>query len=602
MPIRSKTFWIAYAILGVGILLSYASFLSVRQNIRNEAQLRLERQASDAHHKIEARIRSYIDIMYGLGALFRTSASINRAQFHRFVTGLDLPSRFPGFQSINYAEQVTHKDKARFVSSVRGDTSLDSRGYPQFQIKPPGERPEYHVLSFMEPMEGNEASFGLDLMGYQKERATAVQQMRDSGRLFSSGRLVIINAPKQQMVGLAMRLPVYRGDAAIETIEDRRATFVGSLGAGFLVKELLSNVLVPASYEYLRFRIYDAGPAAQYAPGQRYDKPDRLLFDSKDLPETPDESRDPDDVDFVTKLPLEMAGRMLETHFSAARSTVVTSRDAAIPYIVLAGGILTSLLLFGIAYSLATSRSRAIKLAERITHDLRASEKAQRSYAQRLKALSRRLVEVQEAERRTLAGELHDRIGQSLTAIGLNLSILRNSATQEQDPAIAERLEDSTGLVHETIGAMRNLMGELRPQGLDDYGLAAPLRALAAEFAKRTGIPATVHETAGEWRVGHTVELAMYRIAQETLNNVAKYAGARHVSIELGKAGNTVTLRIKDDGIGFDAAQQERRESSSGYGLQIMRERAEAVGASLRVESGQGLGTVIIVEYSPEQN
>ncbi|MBM3347138.1 MAG: hypothetical protein FJY55_11680, partial [Betaproteobacteria bacterium] len=321
---RSSTFWIAYAVLAVGILLSYAAFLNIQQNVQNEAQLRLERQASDAHHKIEARIRSYIDIIYGLGALFRTSESITRAQFHRFVTGLDLPRRFPGFQSINYAEQVTHKDRASFVNRVRKDGSLVSRGYPQFEIKPPGDRPEYHVLSFMEPMEGNEASFGLDLLGYQKERAAAVQQMRDSGRLFSSGRLVVLNAPKQRIVALAMRLPVYRSDSPVDSEAERRAAFVGSLGAGFLVKELLSNVLAPDTYEYLRFRIYDAGPAAQYRAGQAYNRADRLLFDSKDLPETPDHPRDSDDADFVATLPLEMAGRTLETQFVATRNSVIS--------------------------------------------------------------------------------------------------------------------------------------------------------------------------------------------------------------------------------------------------------------------------------------
>ncbi|MBM3345921.1 MAG: hypothetical protein FJY55_05410 [Betaproteobacteria bacterium] len=148
---------------------------------------------------------------------------------------------------------------------------------------------------------------------------------------------------------------------------------------------------------------------------------------------------------------------------------------------------------------------------------------------------------------------------------------------------------------------MRNLMGELRPQGLDDYGLAAPLRALAAEFSKRTGIPTTVSASADELHFDHAAELAMYRITQETLNNITKYAGARSVGIELGKSGNTVTLSIEDDGIGFDALQLERQESSAGYGLQIMRERAEAVGASLRVETGPGLGTAVIVEYSTVQ-
>src|SRR5260221_14354269 len=125
MRLTRGIFWVSFVILGVGIGISLASYWLVHNSIRNEAQLKFERQASDAHNKIEARIRAYIDIMYGLGAFFRTSDFINRAQFRSYVTGLDLPHRFPGFKAINYAEQVLEENKAHFVQRVRKDTSLD---------------------------------------------------------------------------------------------------------------------------------------------------------------------------------------------------------------------------------------------------------------------------------------------------------------------------------------------------------------------------------------------------------------------------------------------------------------------------------------------
>ena len=300
----------------------------------------------------------------------------------------------------------------------------------------------------------------------------------------------------------------------------------------------------------------------------------------------------------MTKLPLEMAGRVLETYFTAPRSAVINQRDTLSPFIVLVGGILTSLLLFGIAYSLATARSRAVKLADQMTHDLRQSEKELRSYAERLKAVSRRLVEVQEAERRTLASELHDRIGQNLTALGLNLGALRSAVSSGQESTVQDRIADSSQLLHDTIESMRNLMSELRPQGLDDYGLVAPLRVLAAEYSGRSNSPAAVHDKTHSRRLPRQVEMILFRIAQEALNNVAKYAKASQVDITLSDNGESAVLSIKDDGIGFHVGQQERRESPGGYGLQIMRERAEAVGADLRVESGPGMGTNVIVTYA----
>jgi signal transduction histidine kinase/sensor domain CHASE-containing protein len=599
----STTFPAAWLVLVIGVTLSITAFLVVEKNIRNEAQLRFERQASDAHHTIQARIRSYVDIMYGLGALFRTSDTVTRAQFHRFVAGLDLSRRFPGFQSINYAVQVSDKDREKFEASVRKDTSLDPKGYPGFRIQPQGARPAYHVISFIEPMTSNQSSFGLDLLAFQKERAAAIEHMRDSGQLFSSGRLIVFKAPKP-IIALAMRLPVYRGDGPLDSVEQRRNAFAGSLGSGFLVKELLSDVLEPGSFDFIRFRIYDAGPAGEYNPARNHDRPDRLLFDSKEPPPAPASSASSEPAtlatngDFIAKLPLEMAGRVLETYYTAPRSAVINQRDSVSPYIVLVGGILTSLLLFGIAYSLATSRSRAEKLADRMTQDLRQREQDLRNYAERLKAVSRRLVEVQEAERRTLAGEMHDRIGQNLTALGLNLGALRSAVATGQESAVKGRIADSSQLLHDTIESMRNLMSELRPQGLDDYGLVAPLRVLAAEYSGRSNSPAIVHDKSRSQRLPKQVEMILFRIAQEALNNAAKYAKATQVDITLTDDGETAVLSVKDDGIGFHVGQQERRESPGGYGLQIMRERAEAVGADIRIESGPGMGTTVIVTYT----
>src|SRR5690348_7775357 len=151
-----------YVVLAVGVVLSIVLHFVIKDNIRGEAQLRFERQASDAQHVITARIHSYADVMYGLRAMF-SATPVSRAQFHRYVTGLDLAHRYPGFWGFNYAERVSQQDKAKFEESVRKDTSLDPRGYPNFAITPPGNRPEYYVLTYLEPIAGNERLFGLDI-------------------------------------------------------------------------------------------------------------------------------------------------------------------------------------------------------------------------------------------------------------------------------------------------------------------------------------------------------------------------------------------------------------------------------------------------------
>src|SRR6266581_5793721 len=156
---RGKAFF-PFLVLGIGIALSILLHFVIKDNVKGEAKLRCERQASDAQHNIAARVRSYFDVMYGLGALYSTSNSISRSEFHRYVSGLDLPHRYPGFQIINYAEYVPAESKPKFEERVRRDTSLDPRGYPNFAIKPAGARSAYYVLTYLEPMAGNEGVFG----------------------------------------------------------------------------------------------------------------------------------------------------------------------------------------------------------------------------------------------------------------------------------------------------------------------------------------------------------------------------------------------------------------------------------------------------------
>jgi signal transduction histidine kinase len=259
--------------------------------------------------------------------------------------------------------------------------------------------------------------------------------------------------------------------------------------------------------------------------------------------------------------------------------------------------MLISLLLFGIAHSLASSRSLAVELADEITKDLQKSEAALRNYAERLKAVSRRLFEVQETERRLLATELHDRVGQNLSALGMNLSIISARTNHEEDNDLASRIRDSTSLIEETADAMRNVMGELRPQAIDEYGLAAPLRSLASGFTARTGIRVSVKSSDTNMRLPRSVELAMFRIVQEALSNISKHAQAHDVSVSIAGTTGSATLTVQDDGVGFDAESMEGSRPDGHWGLLIMRERAEAVGASFTIKSNPRSGSKLTVEY-----
>jgi PAS domain S-box-containing protein len=230
-----------------------------------------------------------------------------------------------------------------------------------------------------------------------------------------------------------------------------------------------------------------------------------------------------------------------------------------------------------------------------ITRRKQIERKAMR-YASRLQALSRRLVEVQDHERRWLAGELHDRIGQNLTALNLNLNTVKCGLSSQQAEIVGARMEDCLRLVKETVETTYDLTTELRPAVLDDYGLVATLQWYAEQFTRRSGVVAVVKGNDPVPRLAQTVETMLFRIVQEACTNIAKFAKARLATITVATELQCVRVEIVDDGCGFDSNAVVRPGDHHAWGLLIMRERAEIAGGRLRIESTPSRGTRITVE------
>jgi PAS domain S-box-containing protein len=222
-----------------------------------------------------------------------------------------------------------------------------------------------------------------------------------------------------------------------------------------------------------------------------------------------------------------------------------------------------------------------------------------REQREQLRALSQRLAEVQEAERRQLAMELHDQVGQNLTALDLNLNVMwaRLAETPAGTDQIKARLDDSLALIEETATAIRNVMATLHPPLLDDYGLVAALRWYGSHMSARAGFTFNVqeHETEPS-RLPGPVENALFRIAQEALNNVAKHAGASKVTITLEKRNGLMRMMVADNGRGFERVSEAETNDRPRWGLMTMAERAEAVGGHCQVNSLPDQGTQVIVE------
>ena len=232
----------------------------------------------------------------------------------------------------------------------------------------------------------------------------------------------------------------------------------------------------------------------------------------------------------------------------------------------------------------------------------RRHEEEMRGYAERLRVLTERLAETEEAERRRLARELHDQVGQNLTALGLNLNMALTQLPPDAPEAVRARLLDSLTLVEQTTERIRGVMADLRPSVLDDYGPVAALRWYGDQFAARAGVRVAVVGESFDPRLPARVENALFRIAQEALTNVAKHASATAVTITVEATERAARLIVADDGIGFDAAHARGCGDHRGWGLLLMAERAEAVGGRCAIKSRPRQGTRVIVEMPREHH
>jgi signal transduction histidine kinase len=237
------------------------------------------------------------------------------------------------------------------------------------------------------------------------------------------------------------------------------------------------------------------------------------------------------------------------------------------------------------------------EVATEFNHMIEVRQQAEselRELATRLRTLSQRLIEVEETERRVINRELHDRIGQNLAVLNLNLEIVRSQLPAGVPADVTTRLADARALLERTVAHVRDVMSDLRPAALDDYGLDAALGTYVDAFNARTRLDVAYCAEPTVPRLPVVIETALFRIAQGALVNVAKHARARRVELTVVASAERVVLTVSDDGVGF--APEALDETRPSWGLTTMRERADAIGAVISIESAPGEGTRVIVD------
>src|SRR5262245_34500606 len=235
-----------------------------------------------------------------------------------------------------------------------------------------------------------------------------------------------------------------------------------------------------------------------------------------------------------------------------------------------------------------TERLRTQQTLERLNRELELSH-------ERLRALSRRLFEVQEEERRRLARDLHDDVGQALTALKIQLESVARAGGEA---AARSRVDECVDTVQHTLERVRQLSLSLRPPQLDDLGLAAAVRSHLDRQARVAGLQAHFETEDAPQGLAPDTETACFRVAQEAINNVLRHARARNLWVRLFSAGGRLAISVRDDGRGFDLdSVRERSANGSSLGLIGMEERMALAGGSFELRSSPGQGTILLATF-----
>jgi signal transduction histidine kinase len=250
---------------------------------------------------------------------------------------------------------------------------------------------------------------------------------------------------------------------------------------------------------------------------------------------------------------------------------------------------------FGIALAISTAIGwLAFRHSARLERRLTEQRAREEQTAIDLQRFSARLLHAQEEEQRRIARELHDEVGQMLSAVKMELTVAGRRLDRTGDTA--DLLGDALSSVDSALRTVRDMSRLLHPSALDDLGLVAALESQLADFRRRHGISVDFVHDGFDVRRGEELERAVYRIVQEALTNVARHARAHSVRVEVSADESTCRVRVEDDGMGFDVAEAETPGRRRGLGLLGIRERASQLKGSVHIESAPMGGTRISVQ------
>jgi signal transduction histidine kinase len=592
-PRRWWSYRLPWAALALGLLVTVLARAAISAKTSEIAADRFARLTEQVAAQLDARIAAYLQVLRGAQGLWHSGVPVTRAAWRQYVETLALEQGYRGVLGVGYVEMASAAQRAALEQRIRREAAAQPeavRGlFEGFAIHPPGPRPVYSAVIYLEPFrDRNLRAFGYDMYA-DTIRREAMDRARDTGEPAISGRVRLVQETDVDVQpGFLVYLPVYSGTP--RTLEERRAQLRGFVYSPFRAHDLMRNVL-PTAGLYLQYALYD-GPKTT---------DDHLLFRS-DAP-----GDEPPRATLQSTGLLQVGGRTWTIDYRPGPLLAFADRNAL--RLTALSGVLISLLLFALTLAISTTRQRADQLAHRMTANLRERE-------QEVERMAGQLRQSNEDLQQFAYAASHD-LKEPLRSIAGSLGLLARRFKPGLDESARELLGYANDGAQRLSGLIDNLLdysrvqspaGPAQPVDLEEAVDTAlrDLGSLIADSGARITREPLPHV------LGDRAQLI--RVMQNLLDNAIKYsrqhAPVPEVRITAQRDGGQWVIGIADNGIGiapehhdkvfvmFKRLHTRQEYEGNGMGLALCKRIVQRLGGRIWLESRAGAGATFYVSLA----
>ncbi len=349
---------LSFGILFFSLVISYFLWSYAQYTVDQKAKQKFQNEVKETTLIINQRLDLYINLLYGVQGLFAASDNVKNYEWKTYIEKLDIPNKYPGIVAIRYVQRVRDKEVREFVSHVRRDEVFPVLGYPLMEVHPDTGESDRFIAKYIDPIQGNETMFGWDVAAHPEMRR-ALDRARDTGRVVATRRLDLLDTLHFPRGIVVFVVPVYKNGASLIDPDRKTQAIAGYVDIVLDVHSMLQHFAQERqALQSIDFEVFDSEDF----------KFEKILYDDNQTIEAKEADHQPR---FWRTTFIETGGQKWALYFGTRSGFGLDSVQERFPLVVLIGSLMISLLLFGVFYSLTLSRIHAIRLAERMTLDLK---------------------------------------------------------------------------------------------------------------------------------------------------------------------------------------------------------------------------------------